>query len=129
MKMHDGGKILIGLLVFLAFVTFPVWYNAVGGKPEHRPQLEKAVGATACVEGTAYMRTSHMDLLNDWRDEVVRTGTRVYVAADGARHEMSLSKNCLSCHASKSRFCDQCHDHMGVKPYCWDCHLVPKGAE
>ena len=29
---------------------------------------------------------------------------------------------CLDCHKNKSNFCDKCHDYMGVKPYCWECH-------
>lgn len=129
MKIYDAGKVVLGIAVFLAFVTLPVWYNAASGRAGYRPDLEKPVDAKMCVEATPLMRTAHMALLNDWRDQVVRADKRVYVASDGTRHEMSLSRNCLSCHQSKEKFCDRCHDYMGVKPYCWDCHVVPKGAE
>ncbi len=38
----------------------------------------------------------------------------------------SLQVTCMDCHSNKSKFCDQCHDYLGVAPYCWDCHVEPK---
>jgi len=70
-----------------------------------------------------------MDLLNQWRDDVVRKGERYYQAFDGTTHEMSLTRNCLGCHVNKDKFCDRCHDYLGVTPYCWDCHVNPKEAK
>jgi len=67
-----------------------------------------------------------MDLLNEWRDQVVRENDRYEIGSDGVRFERSLSNTCLNCHVNKDKFCDKCHDYMGVQPYCWDCHLVPK---
>ena len=32
--MRDRGKILIGLAIFLALATFPIWYNQVSGGAE-----------------------------------------------------------------------------------------------
>jgi hypothetical protein len=32
----------------------------------------------------------------------------------------------MECHSNKTKFCDQCHNYMGVAPYCWDCHIAPK---
>ena len=76
------------------------------------------------------MRARHMDLLDDWRDRVVREGERVYVSdLSGASHEMSLSNTCMDCHSNKAEFCDRCHDYMAVDPYCWDCHVEPKEGE
>ena len=72
------------------------------------------------------MRASHMTLLAEWRDRVVRDGVRTYTGADGRVVRMSLSGTCLgTCHTDKTAFCDRCHDYAGVKPACWDCHVVP----
>ena len=124
--MFDAGKIIIGLLVFLALITFPLWYNVAKGKATYVPELEKPTTADRCVADTAYMMAHHMDLLNAWRDRVVRDGERIYVDAYGTKYEMSLTNTCLSCHSNKDKFCDKCHDYMGVTPYCWECHVDPK---
>ena len=47
--------------------------------------------------------------------------------ADHRRYYKSLSGTCMSCHDDKAGFCDKCHDYLGVQPYCWDCHVEPKG--
>ena len=62
-----------------------------------------------------------------WRDEVVRVNQRTFEAPDGREWEKSLTRTCLACHAEKAEFCDKCHDYLGVQPYCWDCHVDPKG--
>ena len=123
--MFDAGKIIVGLLVFVILITFPLWYNVAKGKAGYVPELEKATGADRCVAETDYMRTNHMDLLNQWRDSVVRAGERVYIDEFGKKYEMSLTNTCLSCHVNKDKFCDRCHNYMGVVPYCWDCHIIP----
>lgn len=126
--MYDGGKIIAGLAVFVGLVTAPVWYGLASGQRGERPELQRAVGVgERCVESTEYMRSWHMDLLDSWRDSVVREGDRVYVASDGQKHNMSLTNSCLGCHAEPDKFCDRCHDYVGVKPYCWDCHQRPAG--
>ncbi len=81
-----------------------------------------------CVNTAEYMRTSHMDLLNDWRDKVVRENIR-FTSINGKKTEMSLTKTCMSCHSNKEQFCDQCHNYLEVTPYCWDCHVEPKKPE
>ena len=30
--MRDKGRVIIGLIVFLALITFPIWYNMVSGE-------------------------------------------------------------------------------------------------
>jgi hypothetical protein len=127
--MYDAGKVIVGLVIFLALLTFPTWYNVATGKATYVPELEKAVKGENCVEDTEYMRASHMDLLNTWRDKVVREGERIHVAPDGTKYNMSLTLTCLDCHASKERFCNKCHDYMSVDPYCWDCHVIPEEAK
>jgi hypothetical protein len=124
--MYDGGKIITGLVIFLILITFPMWYDAIGGKPNKVPDLKIVTTAKECVRPTAFMRLNHMNLLNQWRDEVVREDMHYVRGIDGKDYEMSLSNTCLGCHPNKSQFCDQCHNYMDVNPYCWDCHNVPK---
>jgi hypothetical protein len=127
--MYDASKIVAGLVVFLILVTSPLWYNAASGSSVAAPQLKLPTDSTQCVEATEYMRASHMDLLNQWRDEVVRVGERDYVSAlNGKTYDMSLTRTCLDCHSDKAGFCDACHTYLAVDPYCWDCHVERKEA-
>ncbi|MEE9442324.1 MAG: sulfate reduction electron transfer complex DsrMKJOP subunit DsrJ [candidate division Zixibacteria bacterium] len=124
--MYDSGKVIIGLVIFLILITFPMWYNVATGEAENVPELEKPVKGDACVADTEYMRSFHMDVLNQWRDAVVRDGQRIYTAPDGRKFNMSLTHTCLDCHASRKNFCEKCHTYLKVTPYCWDCHTVPE---
>jgi hypothetical protein len=125
--MNDRRRIIVGLVIFLAMATFPFWSN-LGRAAYVRPEVAKPVGQTKCVEDLAFMRSEHMQLLNQWRDSVVRQVNRVYTTSDGRQFTMSLSNTCLDCHAKKADFCDKCHNAMAVSPYCWDCHITePKG--
>ena len=138
MKIYDGGKILIGLMVFVGIATFPFYYNIgkVNAKPELKTDTpaiqawEKQYGKKECVESKDYMRSEHMQLLNNWRDSVVRDMNRQYVSmTSGRKFNMSLQNGCLECHSNKKQFCDQCHNYMAVKPYCFDCHIQPMEKE
>ncbi len=119
--MHDAGKIILGLGVFAGLVTGPVWY-AVGRGKGQPPELQKPAEAKQCIEPTSFMRAKHMELLDSWRDAVVRRNEHVYVASDGTRHDMSLTGTCLRCHSEPAKFCTKCHDYVGVNVFCWDCH-------
>ena len=125
MRLYDGGKIIAGLVIFIGLLTFPIWWNHGGEKSIPNPEKPKN-GATECVKDVEYMRTTHMKLLNDWRDEVVRDGERKDLVIQGVTYEKSLQNGCMKCHASKKKFCDECHDFTAVKPYCWDCHIQPE---
>ncbi|MCG6893339.1 MAG: sulfate reduction electron transfer complex DsrMKJOP subunit DsrJ [Desulfobacteraceae bacterium] len=127
--MNDRGKIIAGLAIFIAIVTLPFWFNMGKAAPVPDPKLTaKAKAAKECVESTAYMRAEHMQLLDVWRDTVVRDAKRVYVTEKGKEYMMSLSNTCLDCHSNKTEFCDRCHDYASARPYCWDCHIDnPKG--
>ncbi len=127
--MYDGAKVIVGLIVLFVFVTFPFFYN--GGRaakvPEPKidtpaikklPEIERK-----CVESTKYMRQNHMKLLNDWRDWVVRKGDRDYTGFTGKKYTVSLQNTCLECHSDYDKFCNECHTYMGIKPYCWGCHV------
>ena len=122
--MNDKKLIITALVIFLIIVTFPFWYNR--GKAAPAPEIEltqKAKLAKVCVRSTDYMKAEHMQLLDVWRDSVVRRAKRIYVSPDGKEYLMSLSNTCLDCHSNKAEFCDRCHDYSSVRPYCWDCHI------
>ncbi|OIP89957.1 MAG: hypothetical protein AUK24_05410 [Syntrophaceae bacterium CG2_30_49_12] len=115
-----------GIIIFLCLITFPIWYNVTGGKAEYVPDLKIVTQEKQCVESKGYMRNNHMQLLNEWRNTVVREGNRVYVASDGRKYDMSLSRTCLKCHVNKADFCDKCHNYVEVAPTCFNCHVVPE---
>ena len=88
--MYDKGKIVPLLIVFLGLTTFPFWWNLASGTALAPPAAKTAAAGQHCVEPLADMRSSHMQLLNEWRDAVVRDGERVYhsKAYPGATYEM-----------------------------------------
>lgn len=129
--MNDKGIIITGLIIFVIIILFPVWYNFT--KPATvalEPELsEKAKAAKNCVLPKEEMKAQHMQILDEWRENVVRKGKRVYVAGSGKEYNMSLStgdNSCIGCHTNKAEFCDKCHDFASVRPYCWDCHNEPE---
>ena len=71
--MYDKKIIIPGLFVFVVLVTFPIWYG-LSTTAGPLPNPEKPTNAKQCVEPTEFMRSSHMVLLNDWRDNIVRSG-------------------------------------------------------
>lgn len=131
--MFNGGKIILGLVIFIGLVTFPIFYNM--GKSAEMPEPKLDTPAIMdlpekhCVESREYMRANHMQLLNEWRDAVLRDGNLVYESTTGRTYIMSLQNTCMHCHSNKKEFCDSCHDYAHVKPYCWSCHLEPKEKE
>jgi hypothetical protein len=128
--MSDKGVIVVGLIIFVGLVTFPFWYTrtAAGGDTLAAPDVELPTDATQCVEDKPFMIAHHMELLNQWRDAVVRQGEAEYTSrAFGTHYEMSLTRTCLRCHSNGQTFCDRCHTYADVHPRCWDCHVEPKG--
>ena len=117
------------MVIFILLITFPFWYGKGKATPPPALSIDTPVIAQLpekrCVEETAFMRANHMKLLNAWRDEAVREGRRVYTAKDGRTFEKSLTGACLQCHSNKEQFCDRCHNYVGAKPACFDCHIVP----
>jgi hypothetical protein len=128
--MYDSGKIITGIVIFVIIVTLPIWYNLGRATPPPAPKIDtpviQAMKEKTCIEPKQAMKGSHMKILDEWRHTVVRTGERLYVAPDGKQYDMSLQNTCMKCHSNKTQFCDQCHNYLQVKPYCWDCHLAPK---
>jgi cbb3-type cytochrome oxidase cytochrome c subunit len=70
-----------------------------------------------------------MSLLNEWKDSALRDGKRLYTASDGKLYDINLQNTCMNCHSNKKKFCDECHNYVAVKPYCWACHIEPKEAK
>jgi len=123
-KLYDKEQVVAGLVIFAILVTFPFWYNLGKAAPAPKAELtELAKEAKVCVRPTEYMRTEHMQLLDVWRDTVVREGKRMYINEAGKSFNMSLSNTCLDCHSNKDKFCDSCHNYASVDPYCYDCHI------
>lgn len=126
--MYDGKWIITGLIVLLALIASPWIYVSVSGATGKGPEPQPPPGGEKeCIEGKEWMRSHHMELLNEWRYSVLREDKRTYVASDGKEYEINLTGTCLDCHSNKSEFCDRCHDYAGMKPNCWDCHVVPEG--
>lgn len=125
--MYDSGKIIPGLIIFVLIITFPIWYNH--GDAGEVPKLELPKDSKQCVQPVAEIRAKHMQLLNQWRDEVIRDDERAYFEVEGRKFQKTLQNTCMECHKSKVKFCDTCHEYTTVNPYCWDCHLAPVETE
>ena len=126
--MRDRLPILVGLFVFVALVTVPFWHGRAATKDFAQiPGLKLPVNSTQCVAPVEYMRKSHMQLLVNWREDVVRRNDRQYHAFNGKTYEKSLTRTCLGCHTNRADFCVRCHTYTGgAGPYCWDCHNQPQ---
>ena len=125
--MYNKGTIIAGLAIFVLFVTFPIWYNGLDAGPLPKPELPPG-GEKLCVAPASEMRDTHMQLLNEWRDDVLRNSDRVSVTVDGKEYRKGLQTACMQCHSNKEKFCDSCHEYAAVQPTCWDCHLTPDEA-
>jgi hypothetical protein len=119
--MRDGPKIAAGLALFLGLALSPVWQRVAAGRAR-QPEPVIAKPETRCLASREVMRASHMRLLDEWRQAVVREGRRSATDADGRPVSMSLTGTCLECHSNKKDFCDRCHLQLVVKPVCWGCH-------
>lgn len=93
--------------------------------PAPRYTVDKS---TSCVAPPDVMRRTHMQMLKHRRDRTVHLGVR------GGDEALT---RCLECHASKSTgaaigapdaFCQSCHQYVGVRLDCFDCHQGKPGA-
>lgn len=128
-KIYSLKAVAVGLGIFLVVFGAPLLLNMGQVHPVPQPSLDTpaiqrlAEKERQCVEPPEWMRANHMQLLWDWREQVVRTGERYYTTSQGKKVLASLSNNCMECHSNKSHFCDQCHNYVAVAPNCWGCHL------
>ena len=132
MRLYDGGKVFVGLVIFVGLFLSPFIFGMAKPGKAPDPKIDtptiQALAVKKCVESKDFMRTTHMKLLDDWRDQAVREGDRKYVNAEEQEFTISLQNTCMKCHSNKKNFCDECHTYMAVKPYCWDCHVPPEDA-
>lgn len=124
--MFNAKYIWPGIIAFVVLFTSPFWLN-VGSGDYKRPEVALPATEKECIEPREYMAAEHMQMLNSWRDMALREEKREYVSTSGKVWEVSLQNTCMSCHANKVEFCDKCHDSNSVDPYCWDCHVEPRG--
>ena len=52
--MSDAVKIVIGLVIFLALASFPIWFTATSGEADYRPELVYPQGEPECVEAREF---------------------------------------------------------------------------
>lgn len=123
--MYNAKYVILGIIVFAVLFTTPFWIGK--GEQYKRPDVVLPKTEKECVEPVAFMRAEHMQLLNTWRDEALRNDNRVYVSSTGKKWEISLQNTCMKCHTNAVDFCDKCHISNSVYPYCWSCHIAPKG--
>ena len=118
--------IIAFVVVFCVLALLPFAANAISPKAplelDYNTPVINSLEERKCIEDTEFMKKSHMQLLDSWRNDVVRHGDIIYTAADGKKYEKSLDDSCLTCHSNPEEFCDKCHTYEGVEPYCWDCH-------
>lgn len=130
--MSAKTRIFLFIAAFCVLLAIPFAANAAMQHDEFQVSLDtpeiNALADRQCVEPVEYMRSSHMQMLNEWRDDVLRRGDTQYMSSTGQVYEKSLDDTCLACHSNKEEFCDACHAYENVDPYCWDCHY-PDGAE
>ncbi len=121
--MPDRPLIVAGLLVFVGLFSFPIWRAHASRTASAAPAIKLPANEKQCVAPVEFMRRSHMQLLVDWRETVVRDNQRQFIAFNGKKYDKSLTGTCLGCH-NRADFCDRCHSYSGVSgPYCWDCHV------
>jgi hypothetical protein len=137
-KLYDFKYIALGLVVFFGLIFAFVGPNLgkMAAPPDPKldtPAIQKlAAKDRKCVMPTDYMRANHMQMLIDWRENVIRSyepghpqaDDRMFVNPEGKKYLASLSKTCLECHSNKAKFCDQCHNYVAVTPNCFGCHLT-----
>ncbi|WP_139652686.1 sulfate reduction electron transfer complex DsrMKJOP subunit DsrJ [Raoultibacter phocaeensis] len=124
--MYKGGRIILFAVLFCLVALSPFLVNAFSASAGPEVSTDTPVinelKAKECVASTEYMKDSHMQLLDQWRNDVVREGSYEYESASGQIYEKSLDETCLECHSNREEFCDACHSYAGVELYCWDCH-------
>ncbi|MFH1860381.1 MAG: cytochrome C [bacterium] len=113
---------LVVVLIFGAVLLSPFVVNVINvNMNKGMSKLDLVLPTSGkCVKDTEYMRANHMDLLEKARVKAVR---------DGERSKDYSLKNCQSCHERRDEFCDRCHNFVGVKPECFECHYFPTGKE
>ena len=123
-KTKPRGKAKTAAIVVpLVLILLPVGYSVAAavispGAGDPTPFLEMPDAEhETCIDGIRAdeMRYRHMDKLKRMRDRVLREGDRT-----GPSFE-----DCKTCHKSRERFCNRCHDRVNLTPDCFGCHDYP----
>ena len=122
--MYNARNVCIGIAILVVLFTAPFWVSWFS-KPYTKTDVVLPQNEKNCIEDVEFMRSQHMRLLNEWRDQALRHENRFYVAKDGKKWAISLQNTCLSCHNNYKDFCNKCHVANSVDPYCWTCHIIP----
>ncbi len=123
--MYNAKAVIIGIIIFVAVFSSPFWLGWIG-QNYTKTGVVNPVAEKNCIENTEFMRAQHMRLLDEWRDQALREGNRVYVSAlNGKKWAISLQNTCVKCHNNYAEFCEKCHVANSVSPYCWTCHIIP----
>ena len=118
---RDGRTLLVAILVLILLAPMG-YYVAMGGVGARAsegepfleppdppdPECDRCVGNMTAAE----MRTEHWQYLHRIREDVVRFGKRTEHGLD----------SCRTCHKSRERFCDRCHNTVSLTPDCFGCH-------
>ena len=116
--MNDKAKVIAGLVDLRRSGDVSDLVHA-WGRGEASPAGAGAARRTPrkCVEDTEYMTANHMDLLNQWRDAVVREGEKEYtsILRQEARDESHANLHGVP-QPTRETFCNRCHDYANVEP-------------
>jgi hypothetical protein len=122
-----AAAIAAGLAVALLALAAPPMARAEGSRvPLPSITVDRT---TKCVAPPDVMRRTHMEMLKHRRDKTVHQGVR--------GGDESLNR-CLACHADRTTgvavgapdaFCQSCHDYVGVKLDCFECHQGRPGPQ
>jgi predicted CXXCH cytochrome family protein len=120
-------------LLLAVLIGSAAWLGAAQAQGSRVPLPKFSVDKTTqCVAPPEVMRRTHMDLLKHRRDRTVHQGVR--------GGDESLNR-CIECHAAKTSgavagtvvgapdaFCQSCHDYVGVRLDCFECHQGRPGT-
>jgi hypothetical protein len=123
MKIKEQRVLFGALVLFIIAALWAFWPTVNAEKLPLHTAAVTPIDSTVCIASTEYMRSHHMQILDDWR----RTGARdshPYVTQDGKKFQKSLD-TCLGCHGNNRYFCISCHMYANAKPNCWNCHQSP----
>lgn len=140
--MQDAGKVIGGIIVFLALLSIPIWVTQAAGNAnevanpvvdpevvndfmaENYPDdvadyesfIESNENYDGCIESTDYMRLNHMKLLMNWRQWSVRDDTK----GDLGVSTYTSEETGIEWFMSLTETCLGCHNDRDI--FCNQCH-------
>ena len=68
--MSEKVTIIGGVVIFLALMTFPIWYTKVAGEDTSPPDLELPQDGSRCIEDNEEMIQNHMAMIEQFPHRV-----------------------------------------------------------